>query len=53
MWNTSRGREGRNYLNHNPQLTSFVCLPIVGFQSLCPQAGSVCLNEQMGFDSVE
>lgn len=53
MRNTSRGHKGYNYLNHNPQLTSFVCLPIVDVQSQCPQADCLCLDKQMGLDSDE
>lgn len=34
MQNTSWGHNGRNYLNHNPQLTAFVCLLIVDVQSV-------------------
>lgn len=37
MRNTSWGHEGRNYLNHNRQLTSSVCLPV----AVCLQAESV------------
>lgn len=56
-----------NYLNHNPQLTSFVCLTIVGFQSHCvppnpadlllllllPELNLTVWAKQMAFDCDE